>query len=199
MKIRRLSHGILFSVATALVGCAGEVPPPEAPPASPPAAPETPPVTPPNADPVATAPADPPKKEEPPPAPKPLKEKVVGKWQFDFLASDPGKKVEEAAKKKAGTDEKKLADLLKKPTEEAAKESIEMTSDSYISYVGDKVVYKAKYEIVKEDDKSLHVKQVGKDEIGKKEMKEEMVVTFIDDNSISMKDSKKGLLVFKRK
>ena len=33
----------------------------------------------------------------------------------------------------------------------------------------------------------------------KKEMKEPMEITFKDDNTISMKDPKKGVLVFKRK
>lgn len=199
MKIRRLSHGVLFCVATALVACGGEVPPPETPPPAPPLATETPATTP-TADPVATAPVEAPKKADPPPAPvKTAKELVVGKWQFDLMASDPGKKAEEDAKKKAGKDEKKLAELMKKTSDEAAKESIEMTADMYISYVGDKPVYKAKYEVVKEDGKTVHMKQVGKDEIAKKEMKDEIVITLTDDNTLSMKDPKKGTLVFKRK
>ena len=124
---------------------------------------------------------------------------MQGKWGFDLMSSDPGKKAEEDIKKKAGKDEKKLAELTKKITDDAAKEWIEISADTYTSYVGDKVVNKAKFEVAKEDGKDVHVKQVGKDEITKKEMKDEMVITVVDDNTIQMKDPKKGVLVFKRK
>ena len=189
MKIRS-THALAFAAAALLVAaCGGEAPPPETPPAPPPASPE-PPAAPPPAE--SAQPAT-------PPAPKPLKERTIGKWGFDFMASEPGKKAQEANKQKAGKDEKKLAELMQKATEEASKEWIEMTGDTYVSYVGDKAVYKAKYEVVKEDGNNLHVKQVGKDEISKKEMKDEIIVTLVDDNTLQMKDPKKGLLVFKRK
>lgn len=194
-------RAVLFAAAAVLAACA-EAPPPEpvAPVSPPPPAPPEPP--PPAAEPAPApaAEAPPPKEEPPPPPEKPLREKIVGKWGFDLMASDPGKKAEEDAKKKAGKDEKKLAELMKKVQEAADKEWIEFTADSvYVSYVGDKAVYKAKYEVVKEEGNQLHVKQVGKDEIGKKEMKEEIVVTLVDDSTLQMKDPKKGSLTFKRK
>src|SRR5262245_60400061 len=199
MKIRRLSLALSFTAMRLLAACAGAAPPPAAPPRPPPAAPAAPPPATPSATPEAKAPETPKKEEPPPPPAKPNKEKIQGKFGFDFMGSDPGKKAEEDAKKKAGKDEKKLAEMMKKAQDEAGKEWIEMTADTYTSYVGDKAVYKAKYEVVKEEGNTITVKQVGKDEIAKKEMKDPMVLTLVDDNTISMKDPKKGVLQFKRK
>src|SRR5262245_41791089 len=128
MKTRRFSHGLMLTLATALfVACGGEQPKPESPPAPTPAAPEAPAA--PSADPAtagpaaSSAPAEPPKKAE---APKPNKEKVVGKWTQDF-SGDVKTAAEEDAKKKAGKDEKKLADLLKKAEKTTNKHWVENT------------------------------------------------------------------------
>lgn len=143
-------------------------------------------------------------KVEAPPA-KPLKEKVVGKWQFSF-EGEPKTKAEEELKKKFAKekDTKKLDAELAKLSEAAAGEWIEFEGGNYVSHVTekgkDKVVLKVKYEVTKEEGSKLTMKPSGKDEISKKELKDEVTLTFIDDNTISMFDPGKKLnLTFKRK
>jgi hypothetical protein len=210
MKNRRQSSTVVFAISAALmVGCGGaeaENPPPTTPPPAP-AQTDTAPagVTPSPAD-TGTAQA-PIKKEEPAaPAPKPLKERIVGVWQLDF-SGDVKTTAETDAQKKAGKDEKKLADLMKKAQETTAKDKLETTSEAIIWWDGEKTVSKAKYEIVKEDPatNTIIVKRVGKDEITKKDAPPaELSITFKDDNTIELrdpreKDQKKAkLLVYKK-
>ncbi len=141
-----------------------------------------------------------------PPPPKPAKEKVVGKWQFSF-EGDVRTKAEEELKKKFAKekDTKKFDAEIKKLEEAAALEWVEFTADTYASYVNDaktkkeKAVLKTKFEVVKDENTSLTMKPVGKPEVGKIDPKAEVVVTFKDDNTITIPDPKKGALVFKRK
>ena len=93
---------------------------------------------------------------------------------------------------------------MKKVEEAAAGEWIEFADSFYVSHVTekgkDKVVLKVKYDVVKDENTSLTMKPNGKDEISKKELKDEVTVTFKDDDTISMVDpGKKITLVFKRK
>ncbi len=210
MKNSRLSYTLVFALTTAVMaGCGGEQMEAESPPpTAPPPAPTTPAQT--DAakqtDPVATAPEAIKKEEPPPPAPKPLKERLAGTWQLDF-SGEYRTAAEEDAKKKAGKDEKKLADLMKKSEETAAKDKWEASGDSFAVWTGDKTTSKAKYEIVKEDPatNTIVIKRVGKDEISKKDVAAgEISITFKDENTIEVrdwreKDQKKAkLLVFKK-
>ena len=142
----------------------------------------------------------------PPPAPKPGKEKIVGKWQFSF-EGDVKAKAEEDGKKKFAKekDTKKFDAYMKDVEAEAAGEWIEFTADTYTSHVTekgkDKVVLEVKYEIVKDDNTTLMTK-AGKDKpkVGKIDPKVEITTTFKDDSTIEMMDPvKKVKLVFKRK
>jgi hypothetical protein len=167
----------------------------------------TPPAT--DAAPTQAAPAAAAPQAAAPAAPKPGKERIVGKWQFDF-SGEARAAAEADAKKKAGKDEKKLADLLKEVEAAAAGEWIEFTGApdaQYISHVTekggkDKVVLQVKYEVAKDENGTLVMKPAGKDEVSKKDMPKdlEIPVTFKDDNTIEMKDPKKKMtLIFKRK
>ena len=204
MNTRRLSFGLMFTFATALAACGGEAPPPETPPPPPPAAPEPPAAS---AEPASAGPgAEGPgagKKEEPAPAPKPAKDKVQGKWGFDF-SGEVRAKAEEEAKKKAGAndkDGKKFQDLMKKEEDKHAKQHMEVTADTWTVFDGDKPVMKVKFEVGKDEGNTLTIK-MGKDEVTKKDYKgQELVVTFKDDNTISVpdpKDAKKPASSFKR-
>jgi hypothetical protein len=198
MKIQHVYLVLTCAFATVLPACGGDAPPPETPaqPAGDAAG------APPPAAGSGQAAATPPPAEPPKAPEKPAKEKIVGKWQFDLAGSDPGKKAEEDAKKKAGTDEKKLAALLKPLQDSAAKEWIEFSADTYTSYVGDKAIFQMKYEVAKEEGNTVYQKPVGKDLISKKDVpqpKDPIAVTVVDDSTIQMKDPKKGLLQFKRK
>jgi len=210
MNNSRLSaYTFVFAITTAVMtGCGGsemeaENPPPTPPPPAPTQATTEPAAKP--AESVATA-QQPVKQEEPPPAPKPLKERLSGTWQLDF-SGEYRTAAEEDAKKKAGKDEKKLADLMKKSEETAAKDKWEASGDSFAVWTGDKTTSKAKYEIVKEDPatNTIVIKRVGKDEISKKDVAAgEISITFKDENTIEVrdwreKDQKKAkLLVFKK-
>jgi hypothetical protein len=155
----------------------------------------------PTVEPAAAAPPAPAPVVEAPPPPKPAKERIVGKWQFDFSGEARTKAEEEAHKKagKADKDNKKFDAAMKKLEAEAATEWIEFTADNtYASYVGDKPVMKVKYEIAKEEGDTLTMKPTGKDEISKKELNVEIPVTLKGD-TIEMRDPKKGVLIFKRK
>jgi len=138
---------------------------------------------------------------------KPFKERVVGTWQFDF-SGDRKAAVEAELKKKAGKDDKKFAKLMKEAEDEAAKSYFEFTADSVASHIGDKVLFKLKYAVVKEDDKTFVVKVTGKPEGTQKVAKdgqelvmvgEKGMISFKDDDTMVMTDPKKGELVYKRK
>jgi len=197
---RRLGYGILFAVAVTVAAC-GEPPPPEAPP---PVAP------PPDPTPARTAEAPAPEpaktaapemaKPEPPPAPKPLKERVIGKWQFE-LTGEARAFHEANVRKKTGKDEAKFAKAMKEIEEAAAKEWVELTADTYTSWVGDKIERQMQYVVVKEEGNTLTAKPT-KDLVTKKDIKGDMTVplTLKDDSTIEMFDpSKKINLTFKRK
>lgn len=207
MKIRSLSYSLAFALTASLAAACGgsDVQPETPPPAEPPPAPVEPAkpapaetqaaVTPP-------APAEPPK--EVAPAPKPLRERLVGVWVMEW-SGDVKTAGEAEAKKKAGKDEKKLADLLKKAEEAAGKEKVEHTGDMMIRSQGDKTLSKVKYEVVKEEGNTITLKRVGKDEVSKKDAPAgEVVITFKDDNTFEVKDpgekdaAKAKLLVFKK-
>lgn len=209
--MKRLHLASLLTLGILAAACGGSTPPPEPPPSAPetpsePAAPATPAPT----DQAAPAGGDAAKPAEPAaaaptPAPKPAKEKIIGQWQFEFVG-EPRTAAEAEAKKKAGKDEKKYEQILKDIETAAKSEWIEFTADGYyVSHVADKdgkdkVIFKVKYEVAKEEGNTLTMKPVGKDEISKKEIKAEVPVTFKDDNTIDMKDpSKKMTLTFKRK
>lgn len=191
----------LGCVLVVLAAC-GEPPPPEAPPAVPPP-PDPQPVK--TAEPapsaVASAPAAAPAPApEPPPPPKPLKEQVVGKWQFD-LTGEARAFHEAEARKKAGKDEAKFQKLMKEIEAASAKEWIELTADTYTSWVGEKIEAQMKYEVVKEENGVLTVKPV-KDLVAKKDIKGDMTVpvSIKEDGTLSMFDPKKKInLIFKRK
>ncbi len=190
----------LVAISIALAAC-GEPPPPEAPPPVPPPPDPKPaktvepaPVA--SAAPVAALAPSP----EPPPPPKPLKEQVVGKWQFE-LTGEARAFHEAAARKKAGKDEAKFQKLMKEIEEASAKEWIELSADTYTSWVGDKIEAQMKYEVLKEENGVLSVKPT-KDLVAKKDMKGDMVVSVSikEDGSLSMFDPKKKInLIFKRK
>lgn len=196
MKIRRLSYPLFLALTASMaVACGGQDVQTETPASTePPPAPA--PVTPSPADPTTTPAAGAttdaaaaPKKEEAPPQ-KTLREKLVGTWALDF-SGETRTTAETEAKKKAGKDEKKLADLLKKAEETAAKQKFENTADTIAAWEGDKAVSKAKYEVVKEEGNTITIKQTGKDEVSKKDAPAtEIAITFKDDNTIELKDPK---------
>src|SRR5262249_51031779 len=101
-------------------------------------------------------------------------------------------------------DQPKRDAFLQKIADEAAGEWIEFADGYYVSHVTakgkDKVILKIKYEVTKDESSKLTMKPAGKDEISKKELKDEVSVAFTDENTIAMLDPKKKMtLVFKRK
>jgi len=218
MKANRRMLVALVSLVMLGAACGGgETPPADTPPqptdnatTSPAPTPEpaaTPPAT--EAPAAQAAPPAAAQAQAAPAAPKPGKERIVGKWQFDF-SGEPRTAAEAEAKKKAGKDEKKLAELMKEIETAAAGEWIEFTAPpdaQYISHITekggkDKIILKVKYEVTKDENGTLVMKPAGKEEISKKEMPKdlEIPVTFKDDNTIEMKDPKKKMtLIFKRK
>lgn len=209
MNMRRLPFVMLLSVSALAVAC-GDPPPVETPPQptgepAATAAPTAAETAAPTATAAMTAAPTATAAVEAPPPPKPAKEKIAGKWQFSF-EGEPKAKAEEAAKKKfpKDADQAKRDAEVKKVEEAAAGEWIEFADGYYISHVTekgkDKVVLKVKYDVVKDENTALTMKPNGKDEISKKELKDEVTVTFKDDDTISMVDpGKKITLVFKRK
>jgi len=209
MNMRRLPFVMLLSVSALAVAC-GDPPPVETPPQptgepAATAAPTAAETAAPTATAAATAAPTATAAVEAPPPPKPAKEKIVGKWQFSF-EGEPKAKAEEAAKKKfpKDADQAKRDAEVKKVEEAAAGEWIEFVDGFYVSHVTekgkDKIVLKVKYDVVKDENTALTMKPNGKDEISKKELKDEVTVTFKDDDTISMVDpGKKITLVFKRK
>lgn len=211
MNMRRLPFVLAFAVSGWAVACS-DTPPADNPPqptasatasAAPTAMETAAPTATATAAPTATATAA--EVTPPAPAPKPGKEKILGKWQFSF-EGEPKAKIEEEGKKKFAKekDTKKFDAWMKQHEDEAAGEWIEFTADTYTSHVTekgkDKVVFEGKYEIVKDDNTTL-VAKPGKDKpkVGKIDPKAEITTTFKDDNTIEMMDPvKKIKLVFKR-
>ncbi len=198
MNSRRLAYGILVAIA---ISACGEPPPPEAPP------PVAPPPDPTPARTAEAAVAPEPAKTaeaavapEPPPPPKPVKERVIGKWQFE-LTGEARAFHEANVRKKTGKDEAKFEKAMKEIEEAAKKEWVELTADTYTSWVGDKIERQMQYTVVKEEGNTLTAKPT-RDLVTKKDIKGDMTVsiTLKDDNTVEMFDpSKKINLTFKRK
>lgn len=206
MNKRRMSFGLLATLAAAMmIGC-GETPAADTPP-QPTAAPAdtgTPAPTQTAAAEPAPAPTQAPA-EPPPPPPKPAKEKFAGKFTQDFAGD-----VEEAAKAtaaKAGgpkKDQKKIDAALEKAKKAFTDNgsTLEITDKSFIWTLKGKKVHEVDYTISgKADDPTALTIKLGKD--GKKDLKgKEIAITFKDDNTFEMadpfaaKDPKK--LVFKK-
>ncbi len=207
MNNRRLSYGLLLAISTALVAGCGEPATPEVAP-QPTAAPEAP-VAPPAATSAEVAPPPAPTAAaEPTPAPapaKPAKEKWVGKFAQDFQGEVKDAFEADAAKKYAKEkDTKKKDEAAKKLIETLAQNTIENTADTHTFSVKGKPVHKIKFEVAKDEPSALTIK-LGKDETAKKDLKgAEITITFIDDNTFSLKDpfakdpKKAQTLVFKR-
>jgi hypothetical protein len=200
--MKRPLYLTILSMASLVAACGGDPPPPAENPPPPPATSEPAPT----ATATAAVEAPPPPPPEPPPPPKKTaKELFVGNWAQAF-EGDLKTAAEEAAKKKGGKDEKKVAAELKKAEDAFAKSAaaLENTADMHTMMVGGKAVAKFKYE-AKEDGMTLNVKGTGKDEVSKKDAKGEFAFTFKDDNTIELKDpkakdpKKAATLVFKRK
>lgn len=198
MTRRQLAYGTLFAIA---IAACGEPPPPEAPPSVPPPPDPTPAKTAQQvAAPEPAKTAEQVAAPEPPPPPKPLKERVVGKWQFE-LTGEARAFHEANVRKKTGKDEAKFAKAMKEIEEAAAKEWIELTADTYTSWVGDKIERQLQYAVVKEEGNTLTAKPT-KDLVTKKDMKGDMTIplTLKDESTLEMFDpSKKINLTFKRK
>jgi hypothetical protein len=207
MNKRRLSYGLLVTLAAAglwMVGC--DTPPPPAPP--PPSATPADSATP---APTQTAAAEPPPAptqtaapEPPPPPPKPAKDKFVGKFVQAF-EGDVKDAADAAAKKAAGKADKD-GKKYNAAMEKAQKAFTDMGSmventDKQITWsLKGKTAHTLSYEGGGTDPNALTIK-LGKD--GKTDMKgKEVAITFKDDNTFEMvdpfakKDPKK--LVFKR-
>ena len=215
MNIRRLSYGLLLTLATTLLAaCGGEAPPVEGAPqpsgtpsAEPvasamPASSGGPDVTPPPANSGTAGTKD---TTPPPAATKPAKEKWVGKFAQAFdgevkTAWEDANKAKFAKEK----DTKKHDEAAKKQADEVAQVVIENTADTHTFSVKGKAAHKIKFEIGKGDDTTLTIK-LGKDEVAKKDLKgAELTITFKDENTFEIhdpfaKDPKKAqTLVFKR-
>jgi hypothetical protein len=195
MNRRRLAFGILF--ATAIAAC-GEPPPPEAPP------PVAPPPDPAPAKTAEVAAPEPPKPAEqvaaPSVPPTPINERVIGKWQF-VLTGESRAFHEANVRKKTGKDEAKFAKAMKEIEDAAAKEWIELTADTYTSWVGDKIERQMQYAVVKAEGDVLTVKPT-KDLVAKKDIPGDMTIplSMKDNNTLEMFDpGKKINLTFKRK
>ena len=201
MNTRRLSYGLLVTLAAAAfaAGC-GDSTPPETP-AQPTASPEA------SAAPTATAEATPTPAPTPEPAPapppKPSKDKWVGKFVQDF-SGDVATDADTAAKKAAGKkdpDNKKYNAALDKAKAAVASNTIENTADTMTWSLKGKAAHTVNFSITKGDDPSSLTLKLNKD--GKKDLKGmELVVTFSDDTTFSFKDpfaKKDGkTLVFKK-
>ncbi len=206
MNNRRLSYGLLLALSTAFVAACGEPVAPDVPP-QPSAMPDAP-AAPTAATMVAPAPtavvsAEP----APPPAPpaKAAKEKWLGKFAQDFQG-EVKEAFEADAKKKFAKekDSKKQDEAQKKLVETLAQNTIENTADTHTFSVKGKAVHTIKFEVSK-DEPSMLMLKLGQDATTKKDLKgAEITITFIDDNTFSVKDAfakdpkKAQTLVFKR-
>jgi hypothetical protein len=202
MNKRRLSYGLLVTLAAAAlaIGCGDSTPAAETPP-QPTAAPTAEPA--PTAA-VETPPAPTAAPEPPPPAPKPSKEKWAGKFVQDF-SGDVMNAADADAKKKAGKkdpDNKKYNAAMDKAKAAIGDNTIENTADGSIWSTKGKATHTMGVKITKGDDPNALGLQFVKD--GKKDLKTptEISVTFKDDNTFEVKDpfAKKDpkTLVFKR-
>jgi hypothetical protein len=212
MNIRRLSYGLLLTLATTLVAACGEPPPadvapqPSGSPAVEPASSAVPAssgsadVTPPPAS-SGTADATPPA-----PAAKPSKDKWVGKFVQEFAGEVKDSwEADNKAKFAKEKDTKKHDEAAKKKAEEVTQVTIENTADTHTFLVKGKAVHKIHFDIAKGDDPSSLTIKLGKDETAKKDLKgAELSITFKDDNTFEVKDpfakdaKKAQTLVFKR-
>lgn len=214
MNMRRLSYGLLLTLATALVAACGDEPPkvetPPQPSGSPTAEASAAPTPPSTGSAEATTPPPAPSgsaEAQTPPAPaaKPAKEKWVGKFAQDFSGEVKDAWEKDNAKKYAKEKDTKKHDAdAKKKADELAQVVIENTGDTHTFSVKGKPAHKIKFEIGKGDDSSLTIK-LGKDEVAKKDLKgAEITITFKDDNTFEIKDpfakdpKKAQTLVFKR-
>jgi plastocyanin len=205
MNMRRLSYGLLATLAGAalIIGCES-TPPADAPP-QPTGAPAD------TGSPAQSATADaptppPPPPEPPPPPPKPAKEKLMGNFGQEF-AGDLASIAEEMAKKAGGKkgDQKKIDAALEKSKANFAKNNsmIEIAGDTLTWKLKGKAAHTIKFEASGDDPKTVTLK-LGKD--GKKDLKgQEVAITFTDDDTFEMVDpfpkgkAKALKLVFKRK
>lgn len=211
MNNRRLSYGLLLSIATTLVAaCGGETPPAEQPP-QPSGAPSgeaaTGPAPASSGTPEASASASPAAVDPVPiPPSKVAKEKWVGKFAQDF-SGDVKDAFEADAKKKFAKekDTKKHDEAAKKAADAVAVNVIENTADTHTFTSKGKVIHKIKFEVSGKDEPTALTIKLGKDEATKKDLKgAEVSITFTDDNTFTMKDptakdpKKAQTLVFKR-
>jgi hypothetical protein len=208
MNIRRLSYGLLLTLATTLVAaCGGETPPAEQPP-QPSGAPSGEAATGPapagSGTPEASASGSAAVEPVPVPPAKAGKDKWVGKFVQDF-SGEVKDAFEADAKKKFAKekDTKKYDEAAKKAAEAVAVNVIENTADTHTFTSKGKVVHKVKFEVGKDEPTALTIK-LGKDEATKKDLKgAEVAITFTDDNTFTMKDptakdpKKAQTLVFK--
>jgi type IV secretory pathway VirB10-like protein len=208
MNKRRLSFGLLVTLAAAVMAGCGDNPPADAPPqatAAPadtgsaaPAATDTPP-------PAPTATAAP---EPPPPPPKPAATKLTGNFTQDW-SGDVKDAADAAAKKAAGAkdkDGKKYNAAMDKASKKFtdAGSTITINADTILWTVSGKTAHTIGYAVSgSKDDPSNTTIKLGKD--GKKDLKGlEVAVSFSDDNTFTLVDpfAKKGAtplkLVFKR-
>lgn len=195
--IRRLSGLVVVALSACLLTACGGGETPEAKAPSSPPENTTPPPPPAGgtssqsgagaaAQPSEAAPAEP-VKEALAPTPKPLRDRFLGRWQGS-LTGDRRTAAEEAARKKAGKDEKKYADLMKQAEADAAKIVREFSGDVEAAYEGNKLVYRITYSVVKEEGNTMIVKKSGKDEVSKKDIQGEYTIVFKDDNTIEVRD-----------
>lgn len=197
MNNRRLSYGLLLTLATTLVAACGGGEPAPAEPPQPSAAPSAEPAPATTPPPAASAEATPPAPAasaapEATPAPaasKPAKEKFVGKFVLAFEGEQKDAFETDAKKKYAKEkDTKKHDEALKKAQDTAAETTIENTADTHTLSVKGKPVHKVKYEVGSSDANTVTLK-LGKDEVSKKDNKgTELTVTFTDDNTFTIKD-----------
>jgi hypothetical protein len=201
MNNRRLSYGILLTLAAAFLPACGGDAPPETPANT--AAPEAAPA--PSAEPAPPPPEA--KKEEPPPA-KPAKEKFQGKFVQDF-SGDFKDAADAHAKTVAGKtdkDNKKYNAEMAKSEAAVKDNTLENTGDTLTWSLKGKPVHKIHYTVANSTDTALSLK-LGKDDQTKKDLKDLPIdISFSDDNTFSVKDpfappggkGKVNVYVFKR-
>lgn len=202
MNKRRLSFGLLLTVAAMMTACGGDPTPAETPPQASAAPTDAP------AAPTATAEATPPptataEATPPPPPAKPAKEKFAGKFVQDF-SGEVKDHADAAAKKAAGKADKegkKYNAAMEKAGKAVADNTLENTDKVLKWSKAGKSQHEVTYEVSGKDDPNTLVIKLGKD--GKKDLKGlEVTITFKDDNTFEMKDpfAKKDaqVLVFKR-